>query len=682
MSFGDVSGYPTWEDYIPEFKTQTLIMSIMSEMAYEVKFKITGALIDDNNYFKKLGTTIFFTKKGKYAVLQPDCGAERVRVSYSDGELVSRYYNFPIPGVNPNFPGFDFNSQYQIGLPPVYSYCTQIPNNNPDGPVFPDFPLYRDSSNCPISSLSGVDSITTCVPNPGQPFINRSKFSTNSSNNVFGYFKPPPAPCRDDPFVIAFHCINNSKATSNNPLDTLQYFQFQTLAIRTKGVVGAPDFGDGVDVVNAEGDLIDREGKPITVIYLLNEVDYFPKFDQQDNPTYGYNLTYDSYVFSFRGSTYLPDFLEEIIPPQTIIADIKLSNPQNLLIRYRPWLVNKATAMYKSIAKTTNFEYFLTPFPEEQSIQIVKNYSNYLGSICFTGHSYGGSLANILAQYLVDRFPLYVNAQTYAFAPVPYIRPCVPPLNPETYIGYLLIRAFVNDNDCVPFLKVPNITNCPEDYLQPLLPTEIYNFYHIKTLECSTNTEKESCFCQKECQCNIVSTCQCAIQCCCPNSNSNTITCPQDFSTPCKECKCQSGCVCQTQCQCQNGCQCSGKKVVLERINSYCFPCGGVPIYLSINKDHDFTVYVKNISKINPVEFEKTILSPEGIENYTIPANVIVKTFVETIPLFPSYVKRTGEIIGVNPLTNPLNYIYRFIGLNNVNVSYKNLLESLKLCWS
>jgi hypothetical protein len=675
MSFGDVSGYPTWEEYIPEFKTQTLIMSIMSEMAYQVKFKIIGALIDDNNYFTKLGTTIFFTKTGKYAVLQPDCGAERVRVSYPDETLVSRYYQFPIPGVDPNIEGFDFNSQYQIGLPPVYPYCSIDPN----GPFEPKYPLYQQKLNCKLTSLFGEESIAFCVPNPGQPFINRSKMAKSTSSNVFGYFKPPPAPCKDDPYVIAFHCINNSKATSNNAFDTLQYFQFQTLAIRTKGVVGAPDFGDGVDVVNANGDLIDRDGNPITVIYLLNEVDFLPKFDGQPNPTYGYNLTYDSYVFSFRGSTYFPDFLEEVIPPEAIITDIKLSNPAELLARYRPWLVNKATAMYKSIAKTTNFEYFLTPFPEEESIQIAKNYSNYLGAICFTGHSYGGSLAIILAQYLVQRFPLYVNAQTYAFAPTPYVRPCVPPLNPEKYIGYLLVRAFVNDNDCVPFLKVPSITNCQEDYLQSLLPTELYNFYHIKTLECSD----EPCICQKTCQCNIVAQCQCCIQCCCPTSSN--ITCPNDFSTPCKVeniCKCQYQCQCQTQCQCLNQCQCGGKKVILERIKSYCFPCGGVPLYFSINIDHDYINYVKNISKINNKEFADTILSPDGIENYTIPGDVIVRTFIQSIPTFPLYIKRTGDILEVNPLQNPINFLYKFIGFNNVSVSFKNLYESLKFCWN
>ena len=157
-------------------------------------------------------------------------------------------------------------------------------------------------------------------------------------SNVLGYFKPPKPKCKDDPYVIAFHCLINGKEVSNNPLDTLQYFQFQTLVIRTKGEVGVKDFGDGVDMVNGNGDLIDRDGNPITVMYYLSEVDYFQVFAEQQNSTYGYNLTFNSFVFSFRGSTFLPDFLEEVVPPEILIADLELSNPPELLEKYRPWL--------------------------------------------------------------------------------------------------------------------------------------------------------------------------------------------------------------------------------------------------------------------------------------------------------------------------------------------------------
>ena len=595
MSFGDKTGYPTWENFIPEFKTQNLIMSIMSELAYQVNCKLTAALVDKDNYFTTLGTTIYFTTDGQYSILQPDCGHERLRISYPDGTLLARYYQFPVPGIDPDIEGFDFATEYNVGVPPVYG---DIP------------PLYNEDLPCPINwppaSFPSLDTIAYCVPNPGQPFFNQSKMAPNISANVKGYFKPPPDPCEDNPYVIAFHCINNSRASSNNAFDTLQYFQFQSLVIRTKGVVGAPDFGDGVDMVNSEGDLIDKDGNPITVMYYLEEVDYFKDFDGDPNPSFGYNLTYNSFVFSFRGSTYLPDFIEEVIPPEMIIADLKLSNPAELLARYRPWLVNKASSMYKSIAKTTNFEYFLTPFPEEESIRIAKNYSVYLGSIAFTGHSYGGSLANILAQFLVERFPLFVNVQTYSFAPVPYIRKGAPPLDPDFYEGLLFIRAFVNDNDVVPFLKVPNVLNEPQNYLQPLEPTELYQFYHIKSDEC-------------------------------------------------------------------------GNTVILERIKSYCFPCGGVPIYLSVNKDHNFTTYVENISKINNKQFEDTILSKEGIENYTVSNQVIIKTLVQTIPEIPFFIKRTGKMIDASP-KNPFHYMYKFIGFNDICPNFKNLIESLKLC--
>jgi hypothetical protein len=599
MSFGDLSGYPTWEDYIPEFKTQTLIMSIMASMSYQSDFKIVAAILDDDNNFIKLGTTIYFTADGQYKVLQPDEGNKRIRLSYEDGSLVSRYYQYPIPGINPNIASFDFSTNYKPGLPPEQvsyppSYISKLP--------------CKDDITC----LTGINCIAHCVPNPGQPFVNRSKIAPNVGVNVYGYFEPPPPPRKNNPFVIAFHCINNYKASSNNPLDTLQYFQFQTLVIRTKGESPNLDFGDGVDKVNEDGDLIDRDGNPITVMTYINEVDYLTDFLGKNNPTYGYNLTYNSFVFSFRGSRYLPDFLEEVVPPEILISDLKLSNPESLLSKYRPWLVNKATTVYKSIAKDTNFSYFLTPFPENEYINTRKNYSLYLGSTCFTGHSYGGSLANIAAQYLVERFPGYVNIQTYAFGPVPYLRKSVPIGDVSKYIGYLYIRGFTNDNDPIPFLKVPNLLNEAQDYVQPLEsadekhPPLVYNFYRIKSLEC-------------------------------------------------------------------------GSKCILERINSYSFTNGGVPVYLSVNKDHFNTTYVDNISKIDDANFHNTVISPSGIIDYTISNSDLISTFIETIPYLATYSQKTKKTIDAASSKNPIHILYNFIGFNDIDINFKNLIQSLKL---
>jgi hypothetical protein len=601
MSFNVISGYPTWENYIPSLKTQALIMMIMAQLAYEENYKLIAAVLDDvNNNILTLGTTIYFTADGQYSILQPNSNAERIRLSYEDGSLVSRYYQYPIPGVDPNIPNFDFATQYKPGLPPV-DYCGT--------------PLYVKNLPCKDewSPPPGLGSIAFCVPNPGQPFANNSILAPNPGVSVYGYFKPPPPPCPDNPFVIAFHCIQNYRQSSNNPLDTLQYIQFQTLAIRYKGVricspnIGPPcfpNFGDGIDLMDDEGYLIDRDGKRIVVMTYLNEVDYFPDFLGQPNPTYGYNLTYNSFVFSFRGSTYVPDFLEEIIPPEILIPDLKLSNPPQLLREFRPWLVNKASAMYKAIATTTNDDYFLTPFPEEQSIPIQRNYSVYLGATTFTGHSYGASLANILALYLVPRFPGYVNIQTYGFAPMPWEVKGLPPINPDRYLGYLYIRAFSNENDCVPFFKVPNFLPTPQDYVQILNPPELFNFYHIRTDKDGT--------------------------------------------------------------------------VNLERIKS--IQGSDIPVYLSLNKDHDYNTYVEKITKINDQQFQDTVLSQDGINDFTITPEVALETFVASIPTFPSFLLRQGKIVGANPITQPLNFLYLFGGFNNLCVDYKNLIKSLRLC--
>ena len=625
MSFSRVSGYPSWEDYIPSLKIQTLIMCIMAKLAYQVDYKLTGAVVNEFNEFTALGSMIFFNTKGEYTVINPECGADRVRLSYPDGSLVSQYYQYPIPGIDPTLlkPDiqFDYAKDYKIGLPPVYG---TVP------------PIYNEVVTCPIPWVYGQpmpppeETIVRCVPNPGQPFFNQSKLTKSISRNVFGYYKPPPSPSPDAPYVIAFHCLRNYIQSSNNPFDTLQYFQFQTILIRWKGVAPYTLNNQGVLVdrynnpVNEEGYFIDRDGETIPIMTYLNEVDYFPTVpnpspppDEIPNLTFGYNLTYNSFVFSFRGSTYLPDFLGEFIPPEILIADLQLANPKSLLDRYRPWLVNKATSMYKAIATATNFDYFTTPFPEEQSIRINKNYSVYMGTLCFTGHSYGGSLSNILAQYLVDRFPVYMAVQTYAFAPVPYVRKCAPPLDGLKYSGSLLIRGFVNDNDVVPFLKVPNFLNEDQQYLQFLYPPELYGFYHIKSANSSCDNNSDSC------------------------QKSNN--------------------------------------AILERINGYCFPNGGVPAYLAINKDHILDSYIQNIKNIDEKQFEDTIFDDFGIINYTVTNEEVIKTLIASIPVFLQGAGSATSIFGVSFFENPVRFLYNFIGFNEIDVNYLNLIESLRL---
>jgi hypothetical protein len=99
---------------------------------------------------------------------------------------------------------------------------------------------------------------------------------------------------------------------------------------------------------------------------------------------------------------------------------------------------------------------------------------------------------------------------------------------------------------------------------------------------------------------------------------------------------------------------------------------------LAINKDHDYITYTKNISKINTEQFKETVLSDKGIDNFTISDKVIVKTFLETIPLFPYYLNRTEKIIGAS-IINPVNFTYKFFGFNNICINFKNLINSLKL---
>ena len=124
--FGQKSGFPSWEDYIPTTKVQTLIMSIMSAQSY---LSHIPAIIDANNMFTSIGTMFFFTQDGQYAIISPNSSINqpRIQISHEDCSLVSRYYQFPIPGVNPNQPNITFPDDYKIGIPQIYG---------PDGPAW------------------------------------------------------------------------------------------------------------------------------------------------------------------------------------------------------------------------------------------------------------------------------------------------------------------------------------------------------------------------------------------------------------------------------------------------------------------------------------------------------------------------------------------------------------------
>ena len=481
--FGQKSGFPSWEDYIPTDKAQTLIMSIMSSQSY---IPHTPAIIDENNMFTNLGTMFFFTEDGQYKIIEPNSTVNqtRIQLSYEDSTLVSRYYQFPIPGVNPNQPNINFPDDYKIGIPPIYE---------PDGPQWmtpKNYDWPEERINAYSVEYTGPESICKLVPNLGQPFYNLNPPETldpaiSIGSNVYGYFVPPPPPSASNPWVIAFHCVGNGKQYSNNPLDTLDYYKYQSLLIKTKGDPNnLGNDADGYDILDEDNNLLDKYGNKITVMMYLNEVDYLEidPATEQTNETFGYNLTYNTFVFAFRGSKYIPDLTGEIVPPEITIANINLANPAYLLDRYRPFLVNKASAMYKSISADTLFTYYYTPFPDDESYIIEKNYPIFLGTLCFTGHSYGASLANILAEYLVYRFPIYLCIETYAFAPNAYQHIDAQPLNPDDYNGFLYVRSFINNNDCVPFFKPPNPLDYDQTYIVPFSPPELYALYHISTI--------------------------------------------------------------------------------------------------------------------------------------------------------------------------------------------------------
>lgn len=264
--FGQKSGYPAWEDYIPTQKAQTLIMCIMAAKSYQDQ---TAAIVDENNNFTSLGTMIFFTANGQFKDIQPNINnmPPRIQISYADGSLISRYYQFPIPGIDIKKNDFNFDTSYKIGLPDIY------PSPGPTW-IQALLPTHPDLTN------TGPNSIIKFLPNVAQPFYNQDPNAKNIGANVFGYFTPPQ-PFPYDPFVIAFHCVGVAKEYSNNPLDTLQYYKWQTLLIRTKAYSG--NDVDGFDLSN-NGILVDKYNNPLTVMTYLNEIDTY-----DDSTTFGYN---------------------------------------------------------------------------------------------------------------------------------------------------------------------------------------------------------------------------------------------------------------------------------------------------------------------------------------------------------------------------------------------------------
>lgn len=620
-TFGIQAGYPSWQDYIPTQKAQTLIMSIMSYQSYHPH---TAAVINSDNMITSLGTMFFFTTDGHYAVIEPNSSIiqPRIQLSYDDSTLVSRYYQYPLPGIDPQQPDFSFPDDYIPGIPPIY-----VDN----GPTWAT-PQYSNWTfdlkvNYTVE-LTGVYSILEKVPNLAQPFYNTDApvnsdgdydISSNIGANVYGYFVPPPPLSPSNPWVIAFHCIGSGKQYSNNPLDTLDYYKYQSLLIRTKGTpsyTATDTDGNTIyssDLVDSDNNLVDKIGNKIYVITYINEVDYLeidPNIGGQ-NQTFGYNLTYNSFVFSFRGSKYIPDFTSEVIPPEIAIANVKLSNPESLLKRYRPFLVNKASAMYKSIAADTIATYYYTPFPDDESIVIQNNYPISLGILCFTGHSSGGAIANILAEYLINKFPDYLNAETYAFAPPAFQLESATPLNPEDYKGSLYIRTFINNNDCVPFFKPPNPLDYDQTYIVPFTPPELYAVYRINTI----------------------------------NSISK-----------------------------------------LELVNKIILYDGGIPVYLFFNNNHDMqSGYIKNINSIDPTQFENTVKSnfntgiSFGITILT--AKKLFNQFLKTsiaAKLSGLTNTSTNSTSKTSAITSLAKTLYSSLGLNTISVNYVNLLKSLK----
>ncbi len=175
------------------------------------------------------------------------------------------------------------------------------------------------------------------IPNLVQPFAISEK-----SDIVLGYYSPPT----DREYVIAFHCIFDSRESSNYPLDTLQYFKFQALCVSY------------------------IENNNTTVLLHINDIDTYSEEQFQYNDgtygpsTLGLNLAYNNYVFAFRGSVYITDYLKQVVPINLVVKNIDIANPAILLERFKPWLVNLASQIYKNIAADTNLIYSLTPFQD------------------------------------------------------------------------------------------------------------------------------------------------------------------------------------------------------------------------------------------------------------------------------------------------------------------------------
>jgi hypothetical protein len=395
-NLGDISGYPSWQDFIPSLKAQALITYQLSNLSYEKTQVINQCSLDANNKIIHLGTIHYFTQ---------------------DGHLVDT----------------DYTSRFSINVPA-----------NKDPQVFDD----SDAISFPAGSTQGYYKPKVINPLPYDP--------SNGGN-----------------IAVAFHCYLNSAANSNYILDTLQFFAYQALQVVTDTTTG--------EITNiVYQSQVDLPVAPSTV-----GIDYF----------------YYNPLIAIRGTKNIQDILTENTPQEIVTENLAI--PKTLRTNNQPFYANEAAKLIKLLASYRTFQYLLSPF-SDGNYEDIRNQSLRLSIICLTGHSYGGAIANMTAKALIEdfipktatRFTPTVYVETYSFESPPYEKDTAAiatlPLfgrdgSPLLYSDgiqaklddFLLIRNFINNNDGVCSLNVPNLSTVPVNYTFPTQPFEIYKNYRM-----------------------------------------------------------------------------------------------------------------------------------------------------------------------------------------------------------
>lgn len=395
---GDKSGYPSWQDFVPTLKAQTIIMAQLSNLAYEHVHVINQAVTDDNNKITTLGTIFYFTAAG--ALINTD---------------------------------------------PVNRFTVHVPANQD-----PFILTESDSISFPAGSVHGFN-----IPMGANP----SPYDADNEGNI----------------VVAFHCYLNSKNNSNQIAENLQYFSFNALEVVSDTQTGI--IGNLVNISQIE--------------------------TNHTSALFGTNVFYNNPVIVVRGSKNIQDYLTEFTPPDTLISSFNLAIPPNILADNQIFYSNEASKLIKGLDVYRTLTYLLSPFADGE-YQDTRNSSLRIAPICLTGHSYGAAVCNIVARYLVEvfipktaaQFQPTVYVETYSFESPPFQKSTAKVLTlplldrsgkpllytngtPAKINDFLIIRNFINNNDAVPSLNVPNLSDAATEYVFPTTPTNIYKFYRI-----------------------------------------------------------------------------------------------------------------------------------------------------------------------------------------------------------